>query len=375
MSRNELTVIPFIDFAQVNAAHKQELVEAVAEVIDSGRYILGEKVAEFEKQFAAYCGTRNAIGVGNGLDALTLILRAYIELGAMHPGDEILVPSNTYIATILSVIHSGLVPVLVEPDIRTFNIDPKLVEARITPRTKAVVPVHLYGQVAYSAELQAIADRHGLKVVEDAAQAHGAVHGGRRAGSLGDASGFSLYPSKPLGAAGGDAGVVTTNDDQLAIAIRALRNYGSLEKYHNVYQGVNSRLDEIHAAMLLIKLRYLDETNSIRRRIAGQYRSGIANERILLPSVGDEQSHVWHLFVTRTHERDAFMQHLANRGVGSLIHYPIAPHKQPALKGLATDSHPISEAIHATVLSLPLHHLLGDDEVDAVIAACNSFAG
>ena len=366
-------MIPFLEFARLNAPYKQQLMDAVSEVIDAGHYILGEKVAEFEKQFAAYTGTRHAIGVGNGYDALALIFRAYQELGVMGPGDEVLVPSNTYVATILAVTHNRLVPILVEPDLYTYNIDPALLEASITPKTKAVLAVHLYGQVAYSAEMQSIADKHGLKIIEDSAQAHGAVPNGKRAGSLGNASGFSLYPSKPLGAVGGDAGIVTTDDDDLAAVIAALRNYGSKEKYRNIYQGLNSRLDEIQAAMLLVKLWHLDETNAMRRRIAWRYRTEITNPRITLPSARNEESHVWHLFVTRTHRRDAFREHLASCGVGSLIHYPIPPHKQVAYRDLGDRSYPLTEELHDTVLSIPLHHLLDDAEVTTIVGACNSF--
>ena len=366
-------MIPFLEFARLNAPHKRELQDAVSGVIDAGHYILGEQVAEFEKQFAAYCGTSHAIGVGNGFDALSLIIRGYKELGLLGVGDEVIVPSNTYVASILAIAENDLVPVLVEPDPDTFNIDPALIEGRITPQTKAILVVHLYGQVAYSTQVQAIADKHGLKIIEDSAQAHGAVYQGRKTGNLGDASGFSLYPSKPLGAVGGDAGIVTTNDGRLAAVIRALRNYGSDVKYHNAYAGVNSRLDEIQAAMLLVKLQHLDAANSRRRAIAQRYCTEIKNPKLVLPAAKHDESHVWHLFVTRTADREAFRQHLAASGIGSLIHYPVPPHRQPALAALARDSYPISERIHETVLSLPLHHLLKVAEIEAVIGACNSF--
>jgi dTDP-4-amino-4,6-dideoxygalactose transaminase len=367
-------MIPFLEFSKLNAPYKKELMDAVSDVIDNGQYILGAKVVEFENAFAEYCGTKHAIGVGNGLDALTLIIRGYKELGVMKEGDEILVPSNTYIASILAITENRLVPVLVEPDLATYNIDPILLEAKITPKTKAILTVHLYGHVAYSEAMQKIADKHGLKIIEDSAQAHGAERKGKKAGNLGDASGFSLYPSKPLGAVGGDAGIITTNDDKLAEVVRAIRNYGSQQKYHNLYQGVNSRLDEIQAAMLLVKLGHLDEENAYRINIAKRYREEIKNPKIILPGTEDEASHVWHLFVTRTENRDAFQKYLTDNGVGSLIHYPIPPHKQPAYKDWNNESYPISEAIHKTVLSLPLHNALTDDEVTAVIRACNSFA-
>jgi dTDP-4-amino-4,6-dideoxygalactose transaminase len=367
-------MIPFLDFAAINSEYRAALIDSVARVIDSGQYILGEKVAEFEREFGAAIGTRHAIGVGNGFDALALILRAYLELGRMQDGDEVLVPSNTYIASILAVTQNRLVPVLVEPDLNTYNIDPRLIEAKITRRTRAILTVHLYGRIAYSAEMQAIADRHGLAIIEDAAQAHGATAAdGRKAGNLGNAAGFSLYPSKPLGAVGGDAGIITTNDDELASFLRALRNYGSQKKYHNVIRGVNSRLDEIQAAMLLVKLAYMEEQTAVRRRISKRYRSEIVNPAITLPVVSDEASHVWHLFVTRTEERHALERHLATAGVGSLIHYPVPPHQQPALQDLLGGSYPVSERIHSTVLSIPLHHRLRDAEVDAIVEACNSF--
>ncbi len=366
-------MIPFLEFAKLNAPYKKELMDAVSEVIDRGYYILGEKVEEFEKKFAAYCGVAHAVGVGNGLDALTLIFRAYKEMGLMNEGDEVLVPANTYIASILAITENRLVPVLIEPDIATYNIDPSLLEAKITSRTKAILVVHLYGQVGYSDAIQKIADTHGLKIIEDSAQAHGAIYKGRKTGNLGDVSGFSLYPSKPLGTVGGDAGVVTTNDSDLAAMIRALRNYGSETKYHNTYQGVNSRLDEIHAAMLLSKLTHLDEENTYRRRIANRYLSEINNKKIILPTVSDHEGHVWHLFVTRTNDREAFQKHLSDNGVGSLIHYPIPPHKQPAYKKWNDDSYPITEEIHNTILSLPLHNALTDDEVSIIIDSCNTF--
>jgi dTDP-4-amino-4,6-dideoxygalactose transaminase len=365
--------IPFLNFAQLNASYKEELLGAVAEVIDDGRYILGPKVEAFERAFASYCGTKHAIGVGNGLDALTLIFRAYKELGVIEEGDEVIVPSNTYIASILSITENKLKPVLVEPDMLTYNIDPSLIEAKITPRTKAILIVHLYGQVAFTHELKRIADTHGLKIVEDSAQAHGAQFEERKTGNLGDASGFSLYPSKPLGAVGGDAGIVTTSDDALASVIRAIRNYGSEKKYHNLYQGVNSRLDEIQASMLLVKLQHLDEENVCRRNIATRYRKEIKNPNIILPNTKHEASHVWHLFVTRTIHRDAFQKHLTDNGVGSLIHYPIPPHKQPAYQAWSDQSYPLSEALHATVLSLPLHHMLKEDEISRIISAVNTY--
>ncbi len=366
--------IPFLNFALLNATHKEDILRAISEVIDDGRYILGPKVQAFENAFREYVGTTHAIGVGNGLDALTLIFRAYKELGVMEEGDEVIVPSNTYIASILAITENRLVPVLVEPHLDTYNIDPAKIEASITKKTKAILTVHLYGQVAYSEEMQRIAERHKLKIVEDSAQAHGAMYQGRKTGSLGDASGFSLYPSKPLGAVGGDAGIVTTSDESLATMIRALRNYGSEVKYHNAYQGVNSRLDEIQAAVLLVKLPFLDQDNATRRKIAERYIREIKNPLITLPSIpADPASHVWHLFVTRVAQRESFQKHLEEHGVGSLIHYPIPPHKQEAYQGWNWASYPISEQVHREVLSLPLHHCLTENEVVRIIESVNTY--
>ena len=365
--------VPFLDFARLNAPYREELLEAVAEVVESGRYILGPKVEAFESEFSSYCGAPHAVGVGNGLDALSLILSAYKELGVLKDGDEVIVPSNTYIATILAVSRSGLVPVLVEPDAKTFLMDAATLEASIGARTKALITVHLYGQIAWSREMQQVAARHGLKTIEDASQAHGAAWEGKRSGSLADAAGFSLYPSKPLGAVGGDAGVVTTGDSELAAVIRALRNYGSERKYVNVYRGVNSRLDEVQAATLLVKLRHLDASNARRRQIATRYRSEVSNERILLPYATQELAHVWHLFVTRCAQRDRLQSHLESAGVGTLIHYPVPPHKQPAFREWSQLSYPVSEALHETVLSIPVHEMLSEAEVDQVIQACNTF--
>ena len=322
-------MIPFLDLKSINARHRQDLIDAISRVIDSGWYILGKEVESFETDFARYCGVNHAIGTGNGLDALTLIIRAYKELGTFNEGDEILVPANTYIATVLAIAENRLQPVLVEPDAASFNIDPHRLEKHITNRTKAILVVHLYGQVGYSNELQAVADRHGLKIIEDSAQAAGAVYSGKKTGSLGDASGFSFYPSKTL-AALGDAGAVTTNDDGLAAVVRALRNYGSHQKYHNRYRGINSRLDELQAAVLSVKLRQLDQENSERRSIADRYRNGISNPKIILPNVNEAHSHVWHVFAVRTEQRDAFVRHLDNHGIETVIHYPIPPHQQPA---------------------------------------------
>ena len=364
-------MIPFLNFRDINAPHKEELMRAIEDVINSGRYILGEKVRKFEEKFAKYCGVKFCVGTGNCLDALTLIFRAYKELGIFKEGDEVLVPANTYIASILSITGNRLKPILVEPDISTYNIDDNRLEEKITKKTKAILTVHLYGRVAYSEKMQSIAGKYNLKIIEDSAQAHGAMYGGKKTGALGDAAGFSFYPSKNFGA-WGDAGAVTTSDARLAEIISALRNYGSHKKYENLYKGINSRLDELQAAVLLVKLKYLYKENKKRREIAGQYLKNIKNEKLILPQdVSD--SHVWHLFVIRTKNRDAFAKYLSNNGVGSLIHYPIAPHKQKAYSEWNKESYPISEEIHNTVLSLPLNPALKAEEIKKVIEVCNKY--
>lgn len=365
-------MIPFLDLKGMNLPHKKEILGAVETFIDSGTYILGDKVNEFERAFAEYSGVAHAIGTGNGLDALTLIIRAYKQLGVFQEGDEIMVPANTYIASILAITENRLVPVLVEPKISTYNIDAELLERHLTKRTKGILVVHLYGQIGHSAALQDFAAKHGLKVIEDSAQAAGATLGGRKTGSLGDAGGISFYPSKNLGALG-DAGAVTTDDPVLAETVRALRNYGSQKKYYNDFQGVNSRLDEIQAAILLVKLKYLDEENAIRRSIAARFRKEIVHDAIMLPDAADEDAHVWHLFVVRTKDRAALAAHLRNKGVDTMVHYPVPPHKQKAFAGWNGQQYPITEEIHRTVLSLPLYPTLTKEDVSTVISACNSY--
>ena len=367
-------MIPFLSLQRINAAYRGELLEALARVVDSGWYILGEEGQRFEAQFAAYCGVKHAIGVANGLDALKLILRGYMELGRLREGDEVIVPANTYIATILAVSENRLVPVPVEPQIGTYNIDPDRIEEMVTPRTRAIMVVHLYGRIGYSRKLKEVADRHGLLVIEDSAQSHGAAFEGRKSGNLGDASGFSFYPSKNLGALG-DAGAVTTNDDALAGAVRTLANYGSQRKYENLFKGYNSRLDEIQAAILSVKLKYLDAENGRRRAIARAYREGIRNGRILLPADADPESHVWHLFTVRTEDRSGFLTSLAARGIGTNIHYPIPPHLQRAYAEWGSRSYPITEEIHRTIVSLPLDISMSDEEITEVIDACNDYQG
>ena len=346
-------MISFLDLKGLNAQYRAELVEACTRVIDSGWYIQGNECQEFETEFAQYCGTKYAIGVANGLDALILILRAYKELGIMKDGDEVIVPSNTYIASILAISQNNLVPVLVEPDINTYLIDPSKIEEKITSKTKAILPVHLYGQTCEMDAINEIAKKHNLKVIEDSAQSHGAYFKGKRSGNLGDASGFSFYPGKNLGALG-DGGAVTTNNEELANIIKALGNYGSHKKYENLYKGVNSRLDELQAAMLRVKLRYLDNEVEKRRDIANYYLENIKNKNIILPVVRAEDNHVWHLFVIRTKNRDELQKYLLDNGVQTLIHYPIPPHKQNAYKEWNNESYKISEQIHDKVLSLPI---------------------
>jgi dTDP-4-amino-4,6-dideoxygalactose transaminase len=365
-------MIKFLDLQKINAQYKEELTQAFSRVLDSGWYIMGTELKQFETNFAAYCGTKHAIGVANGLDALILIIRAYKELGLMQDGDEILVPSNTYIASILAISANGLVPVLVEPSVETFNINPLLIESKITPKTKAILPVHLYGQLCEMSEIMDIAKKHNLKVIEDCAQAHGAILENKKAGNWGDAAGFSFYPGKNLGALG-DAGAITTNDDDLATCLRALLNYGSHVKYKNLYRGVNSRLDELQAALLDVKLNNLDAETEIKRKIANRYIKEIVNPKIILPSVINSMAHVWHLFVIRTENREDLQNYLTNNGVQTVIHYPIPPHHQEAYKEWNSLSFPISELIHETVISLPLSSVIRDEEIEYIINLLNKF--
>lgn len=366
-------MVSFLDLKKNNLKYREELLKALERVLDSGWYILGDEVSNFEKKFAEYCGVTQAIGVASGLDALTLIFKAYIELGIMKEGDEVIVPANTYVASVLAISSSGLIPVLVEPNPHTYNIDCGTIEAKITARTKAILLVHLYGQIAYCSALKEIAKHYKIKIVEDSAQAHGAIFEGKRSGCLGDASGFSFYPGKNLGALG-DGGAVTTDDVELAETIRVLANYGSVVKYENLYKGVNSRLDELQAAVLSVKLKYLDQENQRRRDIAHLYLESISNSKLILPDCAIPESHVWHLFVVRTEKRTAFQQHLKHRGIGTVIHYPIPPHKQQAYKEWNSRSYPITEEIHRTVLSLPIGPSMSDADVQAVIDACNCFS-
>lgn len=370
-------MIPFLDLKSINAQYRAELIEACTRVIDSGWYIGGNELFQFEENFAAYCGTQYCVGVANGLDALILTLRAWIELGRLKAGDEIVVPANTYIASILAISANHLTPVLVEPDTYTCNIDPKKIEAAITSKTRAILPVHLYGQIADMPAIMNMAEKYNLLVLEDSAQAHGASIAGKKVGNWGHASGFSFYPGKNLGALG-DAGAITTNDAELAQMLKALRNYGSHEKYKNLVQGVNSRLDEIQAAMLDVKLKYLDYEIQHRRYIANLYLEGIKNPLVQLPLTNTNaevyEQHVWHLFVVRTQHREALQKHLTNHGIQTLIHYPIPPHKQQAYKEWNNLSYPLTEAMHKEVLSLPIGPTLTGQDAEKIIALVNDWS-
>jgi dTDP-4-amino-4,6-dideoxygalactose transaminase len=366
-------MIPFLDLKEINFKYREEIIKVISDVVGSGQYILGDQVEKFEKEFSEYCGVKHAIGTGNGLDALTIIIRAYKEMGVFNDGDEILVPSNTYIASILSITENNLKPVLVEPDINTYNIDTALIKKSITNKTKAILTVHLYGQISYSKKLKEISDKYNLKIIEDSAQSQGASYLGKKSGSLGDASGFSFYPGKNLGALG-DAGAITTNDDVLAEVVCALRNYGSHKKYYNKYIGINSRLDEIQAAVLSVKLKHLDESNAKRRNVSEQYIKGINNPVLVLPKAQDKDSHVWHLFVVRTKDRDRFQDYLKECDIQTLIHYPVPPHKQEAYLEWRDHSYPISEEIHNTVISLPMHPLLSKKKINYIVEKCNAFS-
>ena len=365
-------MIPFLDLKGLNAQYKAELIEACTKVIDSGWYVQGNECKEFDIEFANYCGSKYAIGVANGLDALILILRAYKEMGIMNDGDEVIVPSNTYIASILAISQNNLVPVLVEPDINTYLIDPSKIEEKITSKTKAILPVHLYGQTCEMDKINEIAKKYNLKVIEDSAQSHGAYYKDKRSGNLGDASGFSFYPGKNLGALG-DGGAVTTNDEKLANTIKALGNYGSHKKYENLYKGINSRLDEMQAAMLRVKLKHLDNEIEKRREIANYYLQNIKNDSIVLPTVRSEDNHVWHLFVIRTSKRDELQKYLIDNGIQTLIHYPIPPHKQNAYKEWNNDSYPISEQIHDEVMSLPISGVQSLEDTKKIVQVINDF--
>ncbi|MCH9756766.1 MAG: DegT/DnrJ/EryC1/StrS family aminotransferase [Gammaproteobacteria bacterium] len=365
-------MIDFLNLKDINALHRQALIDACTRVIDSGWYVQGAEVQAFEEAFAQYCGVRHCIGVANGLDALTLILRAWKVLGKLQDGDEVIVPANTYIASILAITENRLKPILIEPDITTFNLCPDTVEKAITDKTRVILPVHLYGRLVNMPKLMTLAEKYNLLVLEDAAQVHGASFQGQKAGSFGHASGFSFYPGKNLGALG-DAGAVVSNDSQLAETIRTLANYGSQAKYQNIHQGVNSRLDEIQAAMLRVKLQTLDDDTLRRRQVAKMYLEGVTHPLIQLPVCELQEAHVWHLFVVRCAERDGLKKHLDEHGVQTLIHYPIPPHQQGAYGDWNDHCFPITEQIHREVLSLPMSQRITDEEVCKVIEVVNAF--
>ncbi|MGB7802169.1 DegT/DnrJ/EryC1/StrS family aminotransferase [Buttiauxella sp.] len=364
--------VKFLDLQKINAQHRVELLAACENVIDSGNYITGTQLEKFESQFSAYCGTEYCIGVANGLDALSLVLRAWKEQGLLADGDEVIVPANTFIATILAIVQNNLTPVLVEPDPATFNLSVDEVRKSVTPRTHAIIPVHLYGLLSPMQQLMDLAHEFNLLVLEDSAQAHGAQSEGRRAGSFGHAAAFSFYPGKNLGALG-DAGAVVTSDPELASTLRALRNYGSHEKYRNLYVGVNSRLDELQAAMLLVKLNHLDVQTESRRKAAQYYLDNIHHPLVHLPQYDTPAEHVWHLFVITCDCRDELQLWLKQQGIETLIHYPVPPHQQEALPQLHGLNLPVTEKIHQAVLSLPLSPLLTQAELEYIVKAINSF--
>lgn len=367
-------MIPFLDLKKINLAHAQELEQAMIDVLHNGWYIKGQQVSKFEQAFASYCGTSHCVGVANGLDALVLIFRAYLELGVLKAGDEVLVQANTYIASILSITESGLVPVFIEPDMDTFNLPLDTIEEAITPKTKAILAVHLYGKLCPMEGLAKIAAKHELLLIEDCAQSHGAKdQRGLRAGNLSDAAGFSFYPGKNLGALG-DAGAVTTNDSKLAELIATIANYGSQRKYYNSYKGVNSRLDELQAGILNVKLKYLDQENSRRREIATAYSNSINNPKIKLPKWDRAlEDHVFHLYVVQVDDRSDFVAYLDSNKIQSLIHYPIPFNKQEAYKEYSNLSLPLTEKIHQHILSIPISPVMEDAEVQTVIRVLNEY--
>jgi dTDP-4-amino-4,6-dideoxygalactose transaminase len=365
-------MIKFLDLHKTNLPYQAAFYEKMQQVLDKGWFILGDEVKTFESNFAHYCGTKYCIGVGNGLDAMVLIFKGYIELGKLQKGDEVIVPANTYIASILAVLQADLVPVLVEPKLETYNLNPDLIAEKITSKTKAILAVHLYGQLAEMDKINAIAKQHNLLVIEDSAQAHGASFENRKSGSLSDAAAFSFYPGKNLGALG-DAGAITTNDDDLAKVLFALRNYGSEQKYYNEFIGVNSRLDELQAAFLNVKLPHLDQENEARKKIIKRYLTAIKNDKITLPYWDGTNNHVFHLFVIRTENRQALQDYLKQNNIETLIHYPIPPHQQNALSQWNTLSFPITEKIHQEILSLPLSPVMSEEEVTQVITVLNQY--
>ena len=365
-------MISFLDLNKINEPYEATFQEKLKSVLDSSWYILGKEVTTFEVNFADYCGTKHCIGVGNGFDALVLIFKGYIQLGKLQKGDEVIVPANTYIASILAILEADLIPILVEPKLQTYNINPDLISEKITSKTKAILAVHLYGQLAEIDKINEIAIQNNLIIVEDAAQSHGAFSNFGKSGNISNAAAFSFYPGKNLGALG-DGGAVTTNDFELAKTIQSLRNYGSEAKYHNEYIGVNSRLDELQAAFLNVKLPHLDAGNNARKAIAKRYLVGIKNDKITLPFWDLSDNHVFHLFVIRTENREELQQYLLKNGIQSMIHYPIPPHKQKAFSNWNNLTFSVTEKIHDEVLSLPMSPIMKDDEVSFVISIINKY--
>jgi dTDP-4-amino-4,6-dideoxygalactose transaminase len=365
-------MIKFLDLQKINAQYEQELKIAANRVIDSGWYLMGKELETFEQSYATLCKVKFALGVANGLDALRLIFKGYIELGIITKGDEVIVPANTYIASVLAITDNDLIPVFVEPNLETYNLDSNKIEAAVTEKTKAILTVHLYGQNSIDDQMLEICLKYNLKLIEDGAQSHGAKWNDKISGGIGDAAGHSFYPGKNLGALG-DAGAVTTNDKDLARTISALRNYGSEKKYENIYKGLNSRLDEIQAAFLNVKLKYIQDDICNRRKVANYYLNNIKNENIILPTVLEEEGHVWHLFVIRTINRFKLQKYLLDNGIQTIIHYPIPIHKQKAYEEYENLNLPIAEKIHNEVLSLPLSPVMIKKDIDIVIKLLNEY--
>ena len=365
-------MINFLDLKELNNQYEIELKEAAYRVIDSGWYLMGKELEEFEKKYAKFCNSKYCLGVGNGLDALRLIFRGYIEMGIIDVGDEIIVPANTYIASVLAITDNNLIPIFVEPNNETYNLDSSLIERSITSKTKAILTVHLYGQISIDQRMLDLCAKYNLKLIEDGAQSHGAIFNGKVSGSIGDATGHSFYPGKNLGALG-DAGAVTTNDKELAKIISALRNYGSHTKYKNEFQGFNSRLDEIQAAFLSIKLKHINKDIDGRRLVANYYLQNIKNPAVTLPKVLNEEIHVWHLFVIRTNNRKELQQYLLDKGIQTLVHYPIPPHKKKAYRKFNYLNFPITEKIHKEVLTLPLSAIIKEEDLKYIVDVINLY--
>jgi dTDP-4-amino-4,6-dideoxygalactose transaminase len=365
-------MIKFLDLQKINAQYNEELKSAAKRVINSGWYLIGKEVENFEQNYASFCSVEHCLGVASGLDALRLIFKAYIEMGVIEKGDEVIVPANTYVASVLAITDNGLIPVFVESNEETFNLDSSLLHQALTKKTKAVLTVHLYGQISIDDQMLNFCSKNNLKLIEDAAQSHGAIWNGKISGGIGDAAGHSFYPGKNLGALG-DAGAVTTNDRKLAKVISALRNYGSYVKYENQYQGLNSRLDEIQAAFLNVKLKYIQKDIKARRLIANYYLDNITNSEIILPSVLNKNAHVWHLFVIRTKNRQKLQKYLSENEIQTLIHYPIPPYKQKAYLNFNKISFPLTESICNEILSIPISPNLSNDQTNFVVNALNNF--